>query len=71
VAGIDEIRITARPDQRLVPLPEGASYLGFLFARGATPGLVEHSLREAHRALRFVIDARIPVRQAREASGDQ
>jgi biotin carboxylase len=62
VAGIDEIRITAKPDQRLVPLPEGASYLGFIFARGATPAAVEGSLRDAHRALRFVIDPHIPVR---------
>ena len=33
VAGIDDVRITAKPDQLLMPLPEGASYLGFIFAR--------------------------------------
>lgn len=62
VAGVESIRITAKPDQRLVPLPEGASYLGFIFARGANPAAVERALREAHSALRFTIDPHIPVR---------
>ena len=30
--------------QRVVPLPEGDRYLGFIFARGATPGAVEAAL---------------------------
>jgi len=62
VPGVDEVRITAKPDQRLVPLPEGASYLGFIFARGHAPAEVERALGEAHRALRFSIDPHIPVR---------
>ncbi len=33
VPGVTEIRIAAKPDTRLVPLPEGRSYLGFIFAR--------------------------------------
>ena len=33
VAGIEDVIVTAKPGQRLVPLPEGSSYLGFLFAR--------------------------------------
>jgi hypothetical protein len=61
VPGIDEIRITARPDQLLEPLPEAGSYLGFIFARGATAGAVERALRAAHERLRFVIDAPIAV----------
>ena len=36
-----------------MPLPEGAGYLGFIFARGETPAAVEAALREAHAALRF------------------
>jgi len=32
VEGIVDLRVTAKPDQYLVPLPEGASYLGFIFA---------------------------------------
>ena len=36
VDGVDDVTITAKPDQLLVPLPEGASYLGFIFAHGGT-----------------------------------
>jgi biotin carboxylase len=61
VAGIDEIHITAKPDQLLVPLPEGASYLGFIFARGARADLVERALRDAHAQLTFAIDPEFPV----------
>ena len=61
VAGIDEIHITAKPDQLLVPLPEGASYLGFIFARGPQSGDVERALRAAHARLSFVIDPEFPV----------
>lgn len=55
VPGVVEVVITARPGEELVPLPEGAAYLGFLFARGETPAAVEAALRAAHRELRFVI----------------
>jgi hypothetical protein len=61
VDGIDEIHVTAKPDQLLVPLPEGASYLGFIFARAATPSLVEQALRLAHARLVFTIDPELPV----------
>jgi biotin carboxylase len=60
-AGIDEVRITARPGHVLVPLPEGASYLGFIFARGASPHAVEASLRTAHRALHFDVTPELPM----------
>lgn len=55
VLGIDEITISAHVGKRLVPLPYGSSYLGFIFARGATPADVEAALREAHRKLDLVI----------------
>jgi hypothetical protein len=61
VAGVDEITITAKSDQLLVPLPEGASYLGFIFARGGTGGWVERALRSAHARLRFSIEAEVKV----------
>ena len=56
VRGIEEIRITAKPDQQLIPRPEGNSYLGFIFARAATSGEVEAALRDAHGRLRFHVD---------------
>jgi biotin carboxylase len=58
VPGIEEIAITAHLGEDLVPLPEGGSYLGFIFARGQTPEQVEVALREAHRCLAFHITPR-------------
>ena len=34
VTGIEDVQITAKLNYPLVPLPEGESYLGFIFARG-------------------------------------
>jgi len=53
--GVEEIYITAKPKQKLLPLPEGASYLGFIFARAGSPQSVEAALRGAHRKLHFVL----------------
>jgi len=61
VAGVVDIQITAKPDQRLVPLPEGASYLGFIFARGADSSDVDRVLRDAHARLVFTVDTEWPV----------
>ena len=56
VPGIEDIQITAKVDTTLLPLPEGKSYLGFIFARATTPAAVDQALRAAHAQLRFVID---------------
>ncbi|MBI3469883.1 MAG: ATP-grasp domain-containing protein [Candidatus Solibacter usitatus] len=56
-----EVIVTAKEGQELRPLPEGASYLGFIFARGASPLEVERLLRAAHAELRFEIAATLPV----------
>lgn len=53
---VDEVRITAPVGHELVALPEGSSYLGFIFSRAETPEQAEAALREAHRKLRFKID---------------
>jgi biotin carboxylase len=55
VAGIEDVVITIPRGQALVTLPEGDRYLGFLFARGRTPGAVESALRESHALLGFTI----------------
>jgi biotin carboxylase len=62
VSGIEEVDITARVNYPIVPLPEGDSYLGFIFARGATPDEVEAALRESHSRLRFQIQPSIALR---------
>ena len=59
--GIDDVVITAKPGQRLTPLPEGASYPGFLFARGPDPERVYQDLRSAHEKLRFHWAPALPV----------
>jgi hypothetical protein len=61
VAHVTDVRITAKLDARLVPLPEGRSYLGFIFARAADPLEVERALRVAYTQLRFVFDKDILV----------
>ena len=58
---ITGVEITAKLHHTLVPLPEGASYLGFIFARGATPAEVEEAIRRAHACLRFDIRREIPM----------
>ncbi|MBA3946040.1 MAG: ATP-grasp domain-containing protein [Herpetosiphonaceae bacterium] len=63
VPGIEQVEITARLYYPLVPLPEGDSYLGFIFAQGDTPDEVEQALREAHRCLHFELKPTIPLLQ--------
>jgi ATP-grasp domain/L-amino acid ligase C-terminal domain 2/ATP-grasp N-terminal domain len=65
VGGVDEIRITAKPDQLLEPLPEAASYLGFIFARGDDAAPAERAVREAHARLEFDVAREIPVASRR------
>src|SRR4029078_6936778 len=73
VSGIDDaraassvvdVRITAKLDQLLVPLPEGASYLGFIFARADRALDVDGALRAAHALLAFDIAPEVPVLQS-------
>lgn len=55
VAGICDVVLSVREGNRLVPLPEGASYLGFMYATGDTAEQVEQALREAHAKLKVVV----------------
>jgi hypothetical protein len=57
VPGVHDVAITARVGDRLVPLPEGHAYLGFVFATGAAPDEVVAALRQAAACLRFEIGA--------------
>lgn len=52
---IEGVTITAPLGRPLVPLPEGSSYLGFIFARAKTPAKVETALRASHKKLTFKI----------------
>ena len=55
VANVTDVLITAHPGQKLVPLPEGSKYLGFIFARARKPEAVEESLRRADKTLDFIL----------------
>jgi hypothetical protein len=59
--GISSLEITARLHDFIASWPEGSSYLGFLFARGNEPAVVEDALRKAHEKLHFTITPRLPV----------
>jgi hypothetical protein len=61
VPDIVDLQITAKPDAKVIPLPEGKSYLGFIFAHAPTTLAVEQALRAAHAKLRFQIDREIAV----------
>ena len=52
---IEEVVIDVREGYELVPLPEGASYLGFIFAHAPSPAEAEAALRAAHGCLRVVV----------------
>jgi formate-dependent phosphoribosylglycinamide formyltransferase (GAR transformylase) len=58
---VDEIQITIREGFRLVALPEGSSYLGFVFASAPDAARVESALRAAHEQLNVVIAPFWPV----------
>jgi biotin carboxylase len=60
-AGVTGVSITAEPGQIVAPPPDGASYLGFIFARAPTPVEAENALRNAHRRLRFDIRPEYPA----------
>lgn len=53
IPGVEDVVVTAKEGDMLTPLPEGAGYPGFIFARGDEPGQVEQVLRKAHGRLRM------------------
>ena len=50
--GVEDVVITVPEGREVVPLPEGDSYLGFLFAHGETPAAVEARAARGARAAR-------------------
>jgi hypothetical protein len=63
---VEDILISIREGYELVPLPEGSSYLGFIFARAPTPEQAEQALRTAHACLKFVV---APVLRLQDNTG--
>ncbi|MGH8551460.1 MAG: ATP-grasp domain-containing protein [Methylococcales bacterium] len=52
---IQELVIQVREGYELVPLPEGSSYLGFIFAVAPDAQQAEQALRDAHARLNIVV----------------
>jgi biotin carboxylase len=61
---ITDVGISVREGYELVSLPEGSSYLGFVFAKAPTVDLVEAALRAAHDCLNIVIAPSIKLNRA-------
>jgi len=59
--GVSDLLITARLHDYIAAWPEGSSYLGFLFAKGASADEVEQAIRTAHDKLAFAISQSLPV----------
>jgi biotin carboxylase len=57
--GISDVVITARVGDTVVPLPEGHTYMGFVFATGVSAAEVTAHLRQAVAAIRFLIAPRL------------
>ena len=62
---IEDILISIREGYELVPLPEGSSYLGFMFASASTPEQVETALRTAHDHLTVVVGPLLKIEDRR------
>lgn len=65
VPHIEDVMISLRDGYELVPLPEGASYLGFIFARAPSAAQAEAALREAHARLNIVVAPLMPLQDGR------
>ena len=61
VACIEDVVVSVETRQTLRALPEGSTYLGFIFARGESPEQVERALRESFAALRFEVTPLLPI----------
>ena len=61
IPGICEVSVTVREGYELTPLPEGGTYLGFVFALGDDPAGVEESLRRARETVRAIVAPSLAV----------
>jgi biotin carboxylase len=56
IPGVTGIDLTIQPGNQVVAPPEGERYLGFVYARAATPELVEAALRKAMATLEVQLE---------------
>jgi len=53
VPGVEGVTVALKPGESIRTLPDGDSYLGFIFALGTAPAQVEQSLRASFAELKF------------------
>jgi biotin carboxylase len=53
--GVSGLEVTARAGDAVAPPPEGARYIGFVFAEGKTPQDIEDVLRTAMKTIRVIV----------------
>lgn len=58
---VEDVVFSIREGEKLVPLPEGGSYLGFIYATAPTPAEAEQALRDAHACLNIVTVPYFPL----------
>ncbi|MGH3650738.1 MAG: ATP-grasp domain-containing protein, partial [Acidimicrobiia bacterium] len=56
IPGITGIDLIIKPGNPVLAAPEGEQYLGFVYARAATPALVETALRKAMATLEVQLE---------------
>ena len=66
VESIEDVLLVVRPGERIVPVPEGGKYLGFIFSRADSAARAEEALREAHRRLEFILT---PIGKIKSSDG--
>ncbi|MFW2441061.1 MAG: ATP-grasp domain-containing protein [Arenicellales bacterium] len=65
---IDDVEISLREGYHVTPLPEGASYLGFIFSSAPDSDKVEKALRDARALLNPVIAPYWPVSEGKKVA---
>ena len=68
---VEDILVNIREGYELVPLPEGGSYLGFMFASAPTPEQAEAALRTAHEKLKIVVAPVMKFEDLRERESEK
>lgn len=52
---VEKVDIIIAEGHKLIPLPEGDQYLGYIFARADTPAEVTQAIRDAHAQIQFTV----------------
>jgi biotin carboxylase len=61
VPGVAGVTVAIEPGDAIRALPEGSSYLGFIFARGSSAAAVERTLRASFAAIKFELSPLLEV----------